>query len=115
MLEQEGINANDTDGKAVMKDGKLIESDSNMASRPNFLSTFMASLIDLIVIGISSTILVYMADAVLRLSGYAIAQKSQMIFIFFMIVMVLYMSIMESGKMSATLGKKASGLFITKR
>jgi len=74
----------------------------------------MASLIDLIVIGVTSTILVYVADAVLKLSGYALTQKFQMTFVIFMVVMVLYMSIMESC-MSTTLGKKASGLFITKR
>ena len=51
----------------------------------------------------------------LRISGYALTQKFGMIFVAFMVVMVLYMSIMESGKMSATFGKKASGLFITKR
>lgn len=113
MLEQEGTKAS-TDGQVAMKDGKLIKSNSNKASRPNFLNTFMASLIDLIVIGVTSTVLVYLADAVLKLSGYALTQKFQMIFIFFMVVMVLYMSIMESC-MSTTLGKKASGLFITKR
>ena len=55
-----------------------------------------------------------MADAILKLAGYAITQKFQMAFIIFMVVMVLYMSIMESGKTSTTIGKKISGLIITK-
>ncbi|WP_298839552.1 RDD family protein [Clostridium sp.] len=115
MLEQEGKNAKNTDGQIAMKDGKIVKSNSKNAARPAFLNTFMASIIDLIVIGVISTVIVFLADAVLRISGYALTQKFGMIFVAFMVVMVLYMSIMESGKMSATLGKKASGLFITKR
>lgn len=113
MLEQEGTNENkdvikklnNTDIKSVMKDG----------SKPTFVNTFLASIIDLIIIGVVSTVIVYATDAVLKLSGYAIAQKFQMTFIIFMVVMVLYTSIMESGKTSATFGKKVSGLIITKR
>ncbi|MBW9152177.1 RDD family protein [Clostridium estertheticum] len=108
MLEQE-------EKKVNSKDGQSVKSNSNNASRPTFLNTFMASLIDLIVIGVASTVVVFLADAVLRISGFALTQKFGMIFVIFMVIMVLYMSIMESGKMSATLGKKASGLFITKR
>ncbi len=37
-----------------------------------------------------------------------------MAFIIFMVVMVFYMSIMESGKKSATIGKKVARLIITK-
>ncbi|MBU3159112.1 RDD family protein [Clostridium frigoris] len=115
MLEQEGKNANNEDGQLAMKDEKLVKSNSNNASRPTFLNTFMASLIDLIVVGVTSTLVVFIIDTILRISGYAFTQKFGMIFVIFMVIMVLYMSIMESGKTSATFGKKASGLFITKR
>ncbi|MBU3181952.1 RDD family protein [Clostridium psychrophilum] len=87
----------------------------NKVIRPSFVDTFKANIIDLIVIGAVSTIVVFVADAILKLTGYAITQKFQMIFIIFMIIMVLYMSIMESGKSSATIGKKASGLLIIRR
>ncbi|MCB2292590.1 RDD family protein [Clostridium algoriphilum] len=90
-------------------------SNTTKATKPSFIDTFKANIIDLIAIGVVSTIVVFVADAILKLAGYAISQKFQMTFILFMVVMVLYMSIMESGKSSATIGKKVSGLFITKR
>lgn len=104
------------DGVSGTKKENIREnSKGNKVIRPSFVDTFKANIIDLIVIGAVSTIVVFVADAILKLTGYAITQKFQMIFIIFMIIMVLYMSIMESGKSSATIGKKASGLLITRR
>lgn len=116
MLEQKEINksvideSDDIENKSVVKNEELgVE-----LIKPNFLDTFKANLIDLVVIGGISAVGVYVADAVLKLTGYFITQKFQMAFIIFMVVMVLYMSIMESGKKSTTIGKKISGLIITK-
>ncbi|MGH4138211.1 RDD family protein [Clostridium sp.] len=92
----------------------FINSKDNDAKKPNLLDTFKANIIDLAIIGGISAVLVFAADAILRLTGYAISQKFSMSFIIFMVVMVLYMSIMESGKGSNTVGKKISGLTITK-
>ena len=130
MLEQNEVKKNEeiigelnnTDNKSEVKNEGIIKADNNKRGlthenktiKPNFLDTLKASLIDVIIIGVVSAIIVFVADALLKLTGYAITQKFQMSFIVFMVVMVLYMSIMESC-MSATLGKKASGLFITKR
>jgi len=90
-------------------------STDNKDKKPTLLDTFKANIIDLIVTGGVSTVGVFAADVVLRLAGYAIKEKFQMTFIVFMVIMILYMSIMESGKTSATIGKKVAGLFITKR
>ena len=116
MLEQKEINENvidesdDIENKSVVKNEQLgVE-----FAKPNFLDTFKANLIDLVIIGGISAVGVFVADAVLKLAGYSITQKFQMGFIIFMVVMVLYMSIMESGKKSTTIGKKISGLIITK-
>jgi len=106
---------NNTDIESRVKNEELIQEDDIKELKPTFMNTCMASIIDLIVIGAVSTVLLFVADAVLKLSGYAITQMFQMSFVIFMVVMVLYMSIMESGKMSATLGKKVAGLYITKR
>lgn len=132
MLEQNETNKNVIEGlnevenNEALTNEKLAEivaseecpsfenSNEYMVRKPNFIDTLKASLIDLVVIGGISTIGVFAADTILRLTGYGITQKFQMTFIVFMIVMVLYMSLMESGKTSATLGKKISGLFITK-
>jgi len=127
MLEQNDVNksvieeSDDINNKALGKNEELIgvsadEKNSNeyKAIKPNFIDTFKANLVDLVIIGGISTIGVYVADAILRLAGYSITQKFQMAFIIFMVVMVLYMSIMESGKKSTTIGKKISGLIVTK-
>ena len=124
MLEQKDVNktviegSDDIDNK--VKNEEIIgESVNNQTSeyiikKPNFIDTFKASLVDLVVIGGISTVGVYIADALFRMAGYAITQKFQVAFIIFMVVMVFYMSIMESGKKSATIGKKVSGLIIKK-
>ena len=84
------------------------------SAKPSFMDTLKANLLDLIVIGGISTIIVFISDVVLKFAGYTISEKFQMSFVIFMVIMVLYMSIMESGKNSATLGKKIAGLIITK-
>lgn len=123
MLEQKDVNktviegSDDIDNK-VKREELIGESVNNQDSseyiikKPNFLDTFKASLIDLVIIGGISTVGVYVADALFRMAGYAITQKFQVAFIIFMVVMVFYMSIMDSGKKSATIGKKVAGLII---
>jgi uncharacterized RDD family membrane protein YckC len=133
VLEQKEVNENiieelnDIDNKYATKNeeemGEVTEeqyvvsenSNEDKTIKPTFVDTFKANLIDLVVIGGISAVGVFVVDAVLRLAGYFVTQKFQMSFIVFMIVMVLYMSIMESGKTYNTLGKKVSGLVITKR
>lgn len=132
MLEQKVVNENnsedlnDIENKEVLERQELSEVFSsnqeitsenikvNKSIKPRFVDTLKASLIDLIAIGGISTAIVFATDAILRLAGYFITQKFQMSFVIFMVVMVLYMSIMESGKTSTTLGKKLSGLIIIK-
>jgi len=103
----------------VKKDEEFSEesgvSCESKSAKPTFIDTFKASLIDLIVIGALSTVGLFVINGLLELAGYAITQKFQMSFIIFMVVMVFYMSIMESRKTSATIGKKISGLIISKR
>lgn len=122
MLEQKDVNksvieeSDDINNKSVeIKEELGVGVNSEYkAIKPNFMDTFKANLIDLVVIGGISAVGVFIADAMLKLAGYSITQKFQMAFIIFMVVMVLYMSIMESGKKSTTIGKKISGLIITK-
>lgn len=123
MLEQNELNksvieeSDDINNEIIVEKEELIGSGNSndyKSIKPNFIDTLKANLIDLVVIGGISAVSVYAADALLKLAGYAITQKFQMAFIIFMAVMVLYMSIMESGKRSSTLGKKIAGLIITK-
>jgi uncharacterized RDD family membrane protein YckC len=117
MLEQNETNVDNSEEINVDNSEEInhienIEVEKSMKLK--FIDTLKASLIDLIVIGAISTALVFITDSILRLTGYFVTQKFQMSFIIFMVVMVLYMSIMESGKTSTTIGKKLSGLKIIK-
>lgn len=131
MLEQNETNENtveevkDITNNEIESNGKVVESsseeypccensDEEKPMKPKFIDTLKANLLDLVVIGGISTILVFLSDTILKFAGYTISAKFQMTFVIFMIVMVLYMSIMESGKNHATLGKKIAGLIITK-
>ena len=110
MLEQKEEIKDSRRGEELME-----SNNNNNGIKPRFIDAFKASLIDIILVGAVSTAGVYLADVLLKLAGFSIAQKFQMSFIVFMVVMLLYMSIMESSKKSATIGKKISGLIITRR
>ena len=125
MLEQKDVNksvieeSDDINNKFVEKNEELmgvndLNTNEFKSIKPNFIDTFKANLIDLAIVGGISAVAVFGADALLKLAGYAISQKFQMTFIIFMVVMLFYMSIMESGEKSTTIGKKISGLIITK-
>ncbi|MBU3142394.1 RDD family protein [Clostridium sp. CF012] len=125
MLEQKDVNksvieeSDDINNKFVEKNEELmgvnnLNTKEFKSIKPNFIDTFKANLIDLVIVGGISAVAVFGADALLKLAGYAISQKFQMAFIIFMVVMLFYMSIMESGEKSTTIGKKISGLIITK-
>jgi uncharacterized RDD family membrane protein YckC len=122
MLEQNELNKDNSEELNHIENNEVVDSEEGITEnikveksiKPRFVDTLKASVLDLIVIGGISTALVFIGDFILRLAGYFINQKFQMSFIVFMVVMVLYMSIMESGKASTTLGKKLSGLTIIK-
>ncbi len=126
VLEQKGVDENNgeelnhIENKEVAENQELAKESisenikEDKYIKPRFVDTFKASFIDLIAIGGISTALVFIADIILKFVGYSVTQKFQMSFVIFMVVMVLYMSIMESGKNSTTLGKKISGLIIIK-
>ena len=122
MLDQNELNKDNSEELNNIENNEVVENQEGISEntkveksiKPRFVDTFKASILDLIVIGGISAAVVFIGDSILRLAGYFINQKFQMSFIIFMVVMVLYMSIMESGKASTTLGKKLSGLTIIK-
>jgi hypothetical protein len=72
----------------------------------SFIKNLSAIIVDEVVIGIISIILLYIFDALLKLGGYSISQKSSMLFLIFVVVSILYTSIMETAKAGKTVGKK---------
>lgn len=71
-----------------------------------FMKSLSARVLDEIIIGIISVILLYIFDAILRLFEYNISEKISMLFIIFVIVSIIYASVLESGKSGKTVGKK---------
>lgn len=82
--------------------------------KPNFLTTFLAIVSDLLVIGVLSYACLYLIDFILRITaGFYIVEKNQMLAIIAVVVAILYMSILES-TLGATVGKKIVNLKVVK-
>lgn len=77
--------------------------------------TFLASLIDVVLTGVVSTAILFLLDGILRITaGYYISAKISMLAIIYLIVFIIYTSIMESSKNANTIGKRAANLKIIK-
>jgi hypothetical protein len=75
-------------------------------TKGSFIKNFSAVILDEAIIGIISIIILYIFEALLKLGGYSISQKSTMLFLIFVVVSILYTSIMETAKAGKTVGKK---------
>lgn len=80
--------------------GRIVE------PKVSFIKNFSAILVDEVIIGIISIIILYIFEALLKLGGYSISQKSSMLFLLFVVVSIFYTSIMETAKAGKTVGKK---------
>lgn len=67
--------------------------------KPSFIQSLIANIVDEAVIGIISVIILYLFDAILKISGYAVSQKTSMLIIIFVLVSIIYRSI--AGKLMA--------------
>mgnify|MGYP001593840041 FL=1 len=83
-------------------------------SKVSFKDTFVANIIDILVtLGISIVVL-FVIDGILRVAaGYYVVEKIQMTAIIYLIVSLLYTSIMQS-KNCDTVGMKVAKLKISK-
>lgn len=78
-----------------------------------FVQVLKAVFIDEIIVALSSVVLLYVLDAILKLAGFYIAEKVSMLFIIFVLISILYPIIMENSKYKNTFGKKLSNLKLT--
>jgi uncharacterized RDD family membrane protein YckC len=76
----------------------------------SFIKSLSAVIVDEVIIGIISVILLYILEALLKLSGYSISQKSSMMLLIFVVVSIFYTSIIETVKGGKTVGKKLLNL-----
>ncbi|KGM94286.1 hypothetical protein Z968_11900 [Clostridium novyi A str. 4552] len=83
-------------------------------SKVNFKDTFTASIIDILVTLGMSIVVLFVIDGILRVTaGYYIVEKIQMTAIIYLIVSLLYTSIMQS-KSCDTVGMRVAKLKISK-
>jgi len=86
----------------------------NSGKKPNFLTSFAAVISDTVIIAVLAYVLMYIADFILRkVFGYYIIEKSQMLFLLFIVVSLLYVSILE-GRLGFTVGKTVFGIKVVR-
>jgi hypothetical protein len=101
VINEEAIeeSINETEGAEEVQEG-IVE------PKVSFIKNFSAIIVDEVIIGIISIIILYIFEALLKLGGYSISQKSSMLFLIFVVVSIFYTSIMETVKAGKTAGKK---------
>jgi hypothetical protein len=105
ILEEQIINEEAIE-ESVMETEETEEQGGIVEPKGSFIKNFSAIIVDEVIIGIISIILLYIFDALLKSGGYSISQKSSMLFLIFVVVSILYTSIMETVKAGKTVGKK---------
>lgn len=77
--------------------------------------TFVSSITDILITSAISAAGLFLGNGILKsATGYYIKEKATMFMIIYIIVSLLYTSIMESGKNADTIGKRASKIKLTK-
>lgn len=103
---------------ALDKSEEIISQDSSeiteneQGKTSGFFGSFLAAVIDeLIVLGVS-VILLFLSNFIMGFLGYYIAERTSMFIIIFLIVNIIYTSVMEVSKLKGTVGKIITGLKI---
>ena len=111
------MSENNVEEKEILEEKEINEADEieevqKEIGEPkvSFIKSLSAIALDEVLIGIISILLFYIFEALLRLGGYFISQKINMIFVLFVVVSILYTSIMEASKAGKTIGKKLLNL-----
>lgn len=87
----------------------------NTDEKIGFAEAFFAATIDLVATGLISAAVLFIFDAILRAAaGYFVKDVVPMFLIVYLIVTLLYTSIMESSKNADTIGKRVARLKLVK-
>ena len=115
LLDVNALNAGSaviTKTRARTKAIKVINKDSER--KPNFFASCAAAISDAVIIGVLSFILLYVIDFILRkIVGVYIVDKNQMLFILYVVVSLLYVTILES-TLGFTVGKTVFGIKVAR-
>ena len=87
---------------------------TNSGKKPNFFASFAAIISDGIIIAVLSYLLLYVVDFILRrTAGVYVTEKSQMLFLLYVIVSLIYVSVLES-TLGFTVGKTVFGIKVAR-
>jgi hypothetical protein len=87
----------------------------NIENKVGFGDAFIATLVDIIATGLVSVAGLFIFDAILKaIAGYYVKDVIPMFIIIYLIVTLLYTSIMESSKNADTIGKRVARLKLVK-
>ena len=88
--------------------------DENSGKKPGFFASCAATISDAIIIAVLAYVLVYVVDFILRkAAGLYIVEKNQMLFLLYVVVSLLYVSILES-TLGFTVGKTVFGIKVAR-
>ena len=86
----------------------------NSGKKPSFFASCAATISDAIIIAVLSYVLLYVVDFIMRYTiGLYIVEKNQMLFLLYVVVSLLYVSILES-KLGFTVGKTVFGIKVVR-
>lgn len=121
-LEEDGLKETNSQVDTVQEniieeepslDKKTEENKINMGKNTNILSSLLAVVIDeAVVLGVSS-ILLFLADFIMKFLGYYITGKVEMFVIILVVLNIIYTTVMETSKLSGTLGKVITSLKVS--
>lgn len=89
--------------------------ESTKINKVKFVNSFISAIIDGAIVAIVAMFILFFGDFIMNFLGYKIGDKVGMFAILYIIVNVLYMSIFEASKKSATPGKIVSNIIVVKR
>lgn len=100
-----------TENKSKEADAEAIEKPKK--HKKGFMARLEATVVDEIIIGAVSYILLLVFDLIIRFGlGYYVSNMVSMYLVFFIIVSIVYPLIMECSKFGNTIGRKISGFEI---
>lgn len=110
---EEAAELSEVNEETNINEAEELEEQEEKPLKKSFFRTFEAALIDGIIMGMISFVLLYVINFFMKFAGYYIVQKLPMMFIIYAVVSILYPSIMEATKAGSTFGKKLSSLKVT--
>ena len=108
------VPSRDDEVEPIKNEAEDTEVQEVFEKKPSFFASCAATVSDAIIIAVLAYALMYIVDFILRNTvGLYIIEKNQMLFLLYVIVSLLYVSILES-TLGFTVGKTVFGIKVTR-